>query len=65
VTQDTLDPPRHKLTQPGPELRKRLDGDDPWVTDPRGLSLCPDGDLVYVTSGDDRVLALGKNGNAS
>jgi carboxypeptidase T len=25
MTQDTLDPPRHKLTQPDPELRKRLE----------------------------------------
>jgi DNA-binding beta-propeller fold protein YncE len=37
--------------------------DDPRVADPRGLSLSPAGDLVYVTSGDDRVLALDKNGN--
>jgi DNA-binding beta-propeller fold protein YncE len=37
--------------------------DDPRIADPRGLSLSPAGDLVYVTSGDDRVLALGKNGN--
>jgi DNA-binding beta-propeller fold protein YncE len=36
--------------------------DDPRITDPRGLSLSPAGDLVYVTSGDDRVLALDKNG---
>ena len=39
--------------------------DDPRITDPRGLSLSPAGDLVYVTSGDDRVLALGKNGNVT
>ncbi|HTZ30227.1 MAG TPA: hypothetical protein VMC83_39905 [Streptosporangiaceae bacterium] len=36
--------------------------DDPRITDPRGMSLSPGGDLVYVTSGDDRVLALDKNG---
>jgi DNA-binding beta-propeller fold protein YncE len=36
--------------------------DDPRITDPRGMSLCPGGDLVYVTSGDDRVLALDRNG---
>src|SRR5580693_6465645 len=39
--------------------------DDPRITDPRGLSLSPAGDLVYVTSGDDRVLALDKNGNVT
>lgn len=39
--------------------------DDPRLTDPRGLSLSPAGDLVYVTSGDDRVLALGQNGNVA
>jgi DNA-binding beta-propeller fold protein YncE len=37
--------------------------DDPRITDPRGLSLSPDDELIYVTSGDDRVLALDKNGN--
>src|SRR5580700_8139204 len=36
--------------------------DDRRIADPRGLSLSPAGDLVYVTSGDDRVLALGRNG---
>jgi DNA-binding beta-propeller fold protein YncE len=36
--------------------------DDGRITDPRGLSLSPSGDLVYVTSGDDRVLALDQNG---
>ena len=35
--------------------------DDRRITDPRGLSLSPAG-LVYVTSGDDRVLALDQNG---
>jgi DNA-binding beta-propeller fold protein YncE len=39
--------------------------DDPRITDPRGMSLSPAGDLVYVTSGDDRVLALDKNGNVT
>jgi DNA-binding beta-propeller fold protein YncE len=39
--------------------------DDPRITDPRGLSLSPAGDLIYVTSGDDRVLALGKNGKVT
>jgi DNA-binding beta-propeller fold protein YncE len=39
--------------------------DDPRITDPRGLSLSPAGDLIYVTSGDDRVLALDKNGNVA
>jgi DNA-binding beta-propeller fold protein YncE len=36
--------------------------DDRRVADPRGLSLSPAGDLVYVTSGDDRVLALDRDG---
>jgi DNA-binding beta-propeller fold protein YncE len=36
--------------------------DDRRITDPRGLSLSPAGDLVYVNSGDDRVLALDLNG---
>jgi DNA-binding beta-propeller fold protein YncE len=39
--------------------------DDPRITDPRGMSLSPGGDLVYVTSGDDRVLALDKNGTVT
>ncbi len=39
--------------------------DDPRITDPRGMSLSPAGDLVYVTSGDDRVLALDKNGSVA
>jgi DNA-binding beta-propeller fold protein YncE len=38
---------------------------DPRIKDPRGLSLSPAGDLVYVTSGDDRVLALDKNGDVT
>jgi DNA-binding beta-propeller fold protein YncE len=32
--------------------------DDPRIVDPRGLSLDPSGELIYVNSGDDRVLAL-------
>jgi DNA-binding beta-propeller fold protein YncE len=39
--------------------------DDPRITDPRGMSLSPAHDLVYVTSGDDRVLALDKSGNVT
>jgi DNA-binding beta-propeller fold protein YncE len=39
--------------------------DDPRIADPRGMSLSPAGDLVYVTSGDDRVLALDTNGNVT
>jgi DNA-binding beta-propeller fold protein YncE len=33
------------------------------ITDPRGLSLNPSGELVYVNSGDDRMLALDLHGN--
>jgi DNA-binding beta-propeller fold protein YncE len=36
--------------------------EDSRIADPRGLSLSPAGDLVYVTSGDDRVLALDRSG---
>jgi DNA-binding beta-propeller fold protein YncE len=36
--------------------------DDHRITDPRGLSLSPAGDLVYLDSGVDRVLALDLNG---
>jgi DNA-binding beta-propeller fold protein YncE len=36
---------------------------DPRITDPRGLSLDPSGALVYLNSGDDRVLALDLDGN--
>ena len=32
------------------------------ITDPRGLSLSPAGDLAYVNSGDERVLTLDANG---
>jgi DNA-binding beta-propeller fold protein YncE len=49
---------------PGGELQGRF-SDDPRITDPRGLSLSPAGDLVYVTSGDDRVLALATNGEVA
>ncbi len=43
-----------------------LDGpfsEDHRITDPRGLSLGPSGELIYVNSGDDRVLALDRRGN--
>jgi DNA-binding beta-propeller fold protein YncE len=36
---------------------------DPRIADPRGLSIDPSGALVYVNSGDDRVLALDLQGN--
>jgi DNA-binding beta-propeller fold protein YncE len=36
---------------------------DPRITDPRGLSLDPSGALVYLNSGDDRMLALDLAGN--
>jgi DNA-binding beta-propeller fold protein YncE len=36
---------------------------DPRIADPRGLSLDPSGTLVYLNSGDDRVLALDRLGN--
>src|ERR1700754_3293432 len=36
---------------------------DPRIADPRGLSLDPSGALVYLNSGDDRVLALDHGGN--
>ncbi|HXC83358.1 MAG TPA: hypothetical protein VNV62_16050 [Trebonia sp.] len=35
---------------------------DPRIADPRGLSLDPSGALVYLNSGDDRVLALDLHG---
>jgi DNA-binding beta-propeller fold protein YncE len=35
---------------------------DRRMTDPRGLSHDPSGELVYVNSGDDRVLALDRSG---
>ena len=36
---------------------------DPRIVDPRGLSLDPSGGLIYVNSGDDRVLALDRLGH--
>ena len=36
---------------------------DPRVADPRGLSLDPSGALVYLNSGEDRVLALDLDGS--
>jgi DNA-binding beta-propeller fold protein YncE len=36
---------------------------DPRITDPRGMSVEPSGALVYVNSGDDRILALDRHGN--
>src|ERR1700748_3941862 len=35
---------------------------DPRTVDPRGLSLDPTGALIYLNSGDDRVLALDHRG---
>src|SRR5271154_2762817 len=35
---------------------------DPRIADPRGMSLDPSGALVYLNSGDDRVLALDLRG---
>jgi DNA-binding beta-propeller fold protein YncE len=37
--------------------------DDPRIVDPRGLSLDPSGALIYLNSGDDRVLALDQQGH--
>jgi hypothetical protein len=36
---------------------------DPRITDPRGLALDPSGVLVYLNSGDDRVLAVDLQGH--
>jgi hypothetical protein len=36
--------------------------DDPRITDPRGMSLNPGSDLLYLNGGDDRVLALDRSG---
>src|ERR1700744_2247487 len=36
--------------------------EDRRITDPRGLSVDPSGELVYLNSGDDRVLALDRHG---
>jgi hypothetical protein len=38
-------------------------GSDPRIADPRGLSVDPSGALIYVNSGDDRVLALDLHGH--
>jgi DNA-binding beta-propeller fold protein YncE len=38
-------------------------GEDCRITDPRGLSLDPSGERIYVNTGRDRVLALDRNGN--
>jgi DNA-binding beta-propeller fold protein YncE len=46
--------------------RGELEGpfsEDPRITDPRGMSLNPGGELVYLNSGDDRVLALDCRGH--
>jgi DNA-binding beta-propeller fold protein YncE len=37
--------------------------EDPRITDPRGMSLDPSGALVYLNSGDDRILALDRDGH--
>jgi DNA-binding beta-propeller fold protein YncE len=36
---------------------------DPRITDPRGMSLDPSGALIYLNSGDDRILALDLDGH--
>jgi DNA-binding beta-propeller fold protein YncE len=38
---------------------------DHRIRDPRGLSLDPSGEFVYLNSGDDRVLALDRNGKVA
>jgi hypothetical protein len=38
---------------------------DPRITDPRGLTLDLSGELVYVNSGSDRVLALDQRGEVA
>jgi hypothetical protein len=35
---------------------------DPRIADPRGLCLDPSGTLIFLNSGDDRVLALDRLG---
>ena len=37
--------------------------EDPRITDPRGMSMDPSGALVYLNSGDDRILALDLHGH--
>jgi DNA-binding beta-propeller fold protein YncE len=39
--------------------------DDQRIRDPRGLSLDPSGEFVYLNSGDDRVLAIDRNGKVA
>jgi DNA-binding beta-propeller fold protein YncE len=39
--------------------------EDRRITDPRGLSLDPSGERIYVNSGRDRVLALDRDGNVA
>ncbi len=39
--------------------------EDDRIADPRGLSLDPSGELVYLNSGDDRVLALDRHGEVA
>jgi len=46
---------------PAGDLKGRFTA-DPRVVDPRGLSLNPSRTLIYVNSGDDRVLALDRHG---
>jgi DNA-binding beta-propeller fold protein YncE len=36
---------------------------DPRITDPRGMAVDLSGDLIYLNSGDDRILALDQDGN--
>src|SRR5487761_435300 len=36
---------------------------DPRITDPRGMSVDPSGAVVYLNSGDDRILALNLHGD--
>ena len=38
-------------------------GSDPRIADPRGLSVGPSGALIYVNSGDYRVLVLDLRGH--
>jgi DNA-binding beta-propeller fold protein YncE len=35
---------------------------DPRITDPRGMAVDLSGDLIYLNSGDDRILALDQDG---
>lgn len=40
-------------------------GHDPRIVDPRGLSVDTSGELIYVNSGDDQVLALDRHGEVA